>query len=113
MNHLVEFTSSDGSTKFYIESAGDAQTKEPGGGLEKAGLKPIRFDSVLEKIKPFSQDIIDFITNHNLKPDSTTLEFGFSIAAEGNIFIAKASGEASVKVTMNWHHKKIDLKKSN
>ena len=36
------------------------------------------------------------------KPDSITAEYGLSIRAEGNLFVANVAGEGSLKVTFAW-----------
>lgn len=35
-------------------------------------------------------------------PATAKLEFGVRFSAEGNVYIAKASGEATLKVTVEW-----------
>ena len=37
-----------------------------------------------------------------VQPDSTSVEFGISFAGEGTAFLAKASGEVSLKITLEW-----------
>jgi hypothetical protein len=53
-------------------------------------------------ITPLSESIISSVDNLSKKPDSITAEYGLSITAEGNLFVVKAAGEASLKVTFAW-----------
>ncbi len=38
----------------------------------------------------------------SLSPRKATLEFGIRFTAEGNIYLAKASGESTLKATIEW-----------
>lgn len=91
-------TFSGGNDSFFIESSDVAESgiKQASGNLEK------QFDRVLEKVRPFSEAIIRNFQQLETKPDSASAEFGLSVSAEGNIFVVKASGEASVRITLNW-----------
>jgi len=99
MSKLVEMKSSDG-TSFFIESSEVKRNgiKQASGHMEK------EFDKVLEKVKPFSEAIIRNFQQLDTKPDTASAEFGLSVTAEGNIFVVKAVGEASVKITLNWNN---------
>jgi hypothetical protein len=46
-------------------------------------------------------DIIDQIPAEK-KPTSFTASFGFKISGEGNIYVVKTSGEASLNFTAEW-----------
>jgi hypothetical protein len=102
MSKLVELKSPDGNTSFFIESSDlkESSVQQASGHMEK------EFDKILEKIKPFSEAIIHNFQQLDTKPDSASAEFGLSITAEGNIFVVKASGEASIKITLNWNNLK-------
>jgi len=41
-------------------------------------------------------------SKHPLIPKKASLEFGVRFTAEGDIYVVKASGEATVKVTVEW-----------
>ncbi|MCZ2121418.1 MAG: hypothetical protein LC108_04040 [Anaerolineales bacterium] len=40
-----------------------------------------------------------------ITPAKATLEFGICFSAEGDIYVVKASGEASLKVSVEWEFK--------
>jgi hypothetical protein len=90
-----------GKMTVYVEST-DVETRglvEAGdlGGREKS------IDKLLGVIEPVSESILNAV--HGLgerTPDSVSAEFGLSFTAGGNICFVKASGEASLKVTLTW-----------
>jgi altronate dehydratase len=103
MGKLVDLkTSSDGNTLF-IESSeveGSSNVQQATGFSEK------EFDKLLHRIKPFCEAIVDNFQTLSTKPNSASAEFGLNITAEGNIFIVKASGQATLKITLNWNNLK-------
>ena len=77
------------------------------GGLVQAGGPDIEknLDKMLDAIKPFCKSIVNAfegLEGETKKPDSLTAEFGLSIAAGADLFIVKASGEATIKITLKW-----------
>jgi len=72
------------------------------GGVVQAGGARITFEEMLGKVKPFCETIISNFEGLSKKPNSASAEFGLKISAEGNLFIVKASAEATLKVTLNW-----------
>jgi hypothetical protein len=71
-------------------------------GVVQAGGGKLSFEEMLQKVKPFCESIITNFRELSIKPDSASAEFGLKISAEGNLFIVKAAGEATLKVTLNW-----------
>lgn len=63
------------------------------------------FNKMLERLKPFCESIINNFQSLSKSPNSASAEFGVSIAGEGNLFVVKASGEATIKITLNWETK--------
>jgi hypothetical protein len=57
---------------------------------------------MLEIIKPFCESIVSAFDGLIKKPKSVTAEFGLTVAGEGNFLVIKASGEGTVKITLNW-----------
>jgi len=64
-------------------------------------------DKMLYAIKPYSETIIRTFQSlsDEVRPDSASAEFGLSFVGEGNVFLAKASAEASIRVTLKWQLK--------
>lgn len=99
MAKLVKLETERGS--ILIESS----ISEKSGTLQQAGgigdIKK-KFEELLEVIVPISESIISSGDKLSRKPDSITAEYGLSITAEGNLFVAKVAGEGSLKVTFEW-----------
>jgi altronate dehydratase len=104
MGKLVDLkTSSDDKTLFFIESTeveGSSKVQQATGYTEK------EFDKLLKRVKPFCEAIIDNFQTLSTQPNSASAEFGLNVTAEGNIFIVKASGQATLKITLNWNNLK-------
>ena len=104
MGKLIDLnTSSDQETIFFIESSeveGSSKVQQATGFSEK------EFDKLLHRIKPFCESIICTFKDLSTEPNSASAEFGLNITAEGNIFIVKASGQATLKITLNWNNLK-------
>lgn len=49
--------------------------------------------SVIESLRSLKDDAM---------PSKATVEFGINVSLEGNVYVVKGSGEASVKVTAEW-----------
>jgi hypothetical protein len=57
---------------------------------------------LLDVITPISESIISSVDKLSKLPDTITAEYGLSITAEGSLFVVKAAGEASLRVTFAW-----------
>jgi hypothetical protein len=104
LSKLIKFTSNNNYESILIESTEVEEyngVQQAGGNIEKA------FDSLLGKVKPLCESIINNFQNLSKKPSSASAEFGLNVTSEGNVFIVKASGQATLKITLNW----IDLNK--
>jgi len=42
------------------------------------------------------------LKGQTLRPKKATAEFGLQLTAEGNIYMVKASGQATIKVSLDW-----------
>lgn len=99
MGKLVKFTSGDSTVLIEsteVETDGWVQV-----GAVETAEKDI--DKLLGLIKPLSTSLVSTIKSIETKPDSISAEFGLGVSAEGNVFVMKASGEASLKVTLTWN----------
>jgi hypothetical protein len=105
MGKLVKLQTAHGT--ILIESA----ISEKSGSLKQAGGitdTKKKLGELLDVITPISESIISSVNKLSKKPDSITAEYGLSITAEGNLFVVKAAGEASLKVTFQWSSDKND-----
>jgi hypothetical protein len=86
-----------------IEADEDAQ-------IHGEGLKQVtsmdQMESSLEKmlsiVTPFCNALLKNFDSISRRPHSATAEFGLGFSGEGNAFIVKIAGEASVRVTLQW-----------
>lgn len=95
---IIELKPKENTDPIFIE----VREVEGESGVVQAGGK-ISFDDMLQKIRPFCESIISNIQGLAVKPNSASAEFGLKVSAKGNLFIMEASGEATVKVTLNWN----------
>ena len=113
MADLVPVTFEDGTT-VYVEPTKSAV--RPGqGGIQEAGVGAA--ERALDTAQQLSNSIKAFCSRvalsfHELKaaarPDKVTIEFGINVSAEGNVYIVKGTGEASIKLTTEWQFPEID-----
>jgi len=98
MTKILTLQTSHGEV--YVES-----TEIEAGAIEAGGLRDKNLDKLLTVLQPFCESItnaFDSLKNLSLKPQSASAEFGLNIGGEANIFIVKASAQATIKVTINW-----------
>lgn len=107
MGRLIEVNTSEGS--ILVEST---DVSEPA-SLIKAQEEIIQagvteqveknLEKMLSVINPFCEALVKNLRSMgDYKPSSASAEFGLSFSGEGNVFFVKVSGEASIKVTLNW-----------
>ena|SRR5215211_322062 len=97
MRKLIEVKS--GSGMILIETD---DVKLPSRVAKAGGRVDKNIDKMLEKVQPFCESIIRNFENLTLRPTTASAEFGLNFTFEGNVFVVKASAEATVKVTLNW-----------
>jgi len=97
----VELASSgNDSSTFLIEST---EVEDYDGVQQASGHMEKEFDKLLERVKPFCESIINNFQSLSNKPTSASAEFGLNVTVEGNVFVVKASGQATLKITLNWN----------
>lgn len=101
MEKVLEIKPTEGKEPILIEST----EIEYDSGVVQAGGSKLSFEEMLQKVKPFCESIITNFRELSVKPDSASAEFGLKISAEGNLFIVKAAGEATLKVILSWNFK--------
>ena len=94
----------------HIEVA-DAQ--QPGSRGVTSGSKVTSnvnnaWEEAKKTIVAMSEDLVGAVKSIDKKvtPDEFTLEFGLKFSADGNVFVASASAEASLQITMKYTHSK-------
>jgi len=118
MSHLIEIPYGDGKT--ILVEVRDVVAPE----VEELGrMKPRAIEKVDQNLEAVSAIIVETSqimigafqsiatlpkteeTKPPLIPAKATLEFGVSFTAEGDIYVVKASGEATLKAIVEWEFK--------
>jgi hypothetical protein len=99
MGRLVKLETGYGSVLIESSISEKSGTLRQAGGVSEIKKK---LGDLLAVITPISESIISSVDKLSRLPDSITAEYGLSITAEGDLFVVKAAGEASLKVTFTW-----------
>jgi hypothetical protein len=108
MADLVPITFEDGTT-IYVEAAERAPL--PGqSAIREATARDVAkkaVDTAQElgnSIKGFSARVVGSLNELGdvARPTKATIEFGVNVSVEGNVYVVKGGGEASIKVTAEW-----------
>ena len=123
MPKLITIKSNDQSVlRFEVDDI-DGFVSNESAVEELAGIKSDAIGNVELQAEVISTTIVDIasfmidafdsiavVSNERAKnkhsivlPTDATLEFGISFTASGNIYIVKASGEANLKIIVNWN----------
>jgi hypothetical protein len=100
-----------GGGTIWVEASESAAT--PGGSSSiteaatprDAARKAVETAEQLQgSLKAFCTSVIDSLKEmgDEAKPSKATVEFGINVSLEGNVYVVKGSGEASVKVMAEW-----------
>jgi hypothetical protein len=100
-----------GGKAIWIETEGAISSSEENlenvsvsdslGGAVDAGSQ------MTETIAAYCGNLIDTFKSfdESQKPDTITAEFGLKLSGEGNLYLVKTVGEASLKITAQWRVK--------
>jgi hypothetical protein len=105
MSKLIKLETERGSILIESSISERSGTVQQAGGISDIKKK---LGDLLDVITPISESIISSVDKLSKLPDSITAEYGLSLTAEGNLFVVKAAGEASLKVTFAWSPEKKD-----
>ena len=100
----------DDRTTIYIEASGPTVLADGSGIQEAASLTDAAdraistADDVAASIRSFCERIVQGFLNveERLRPKRASVEFGLDISIEGNVFVVKGTGAASIRVTAEW-----------
>lgn len=104
MKRLVEFPMEDGST-ILVEvdepgmGGGTLRSGRAGDMIERAS---VTYEEALGKIQPAAVSIVTRIRRMPEPPTEIAVELGISLSAEAGAFIASASTQAHLKLTLTW-----------
>lgn len=109
MGDLIPITLDNG-LMIYVESMGTTRAPVQLTGIEEAGV-PEAASKAIDTAAQLSSSIRGFCAqmvaslqelDTRMRPHKATMEFGLSISAEGNVYVVKTTGEASLKITAEW-----------
>ena len=104
MKRLVEFPLEDGST-ILVEvdepgmGGGTLRSGRTGDMIERAS---ITYEDALGKIQPAAVSIVSRIRRMPEPPTEIAVELGISLSAEAGAFIASATTQAHLILTLTW-----------
>jgi Trypsin-co-occurring domain 1 len=108
MATLVPVTFPDGIT-IYVESTESAAlpgepTIQEASAADAAAKALETAQQLSDSVKMFCARVIGSLRElaPNRQPAKATVEFGLNISLEGNVYLVKSSGEASIKITAEW-----------
>ncbi len=108
MAKVIPMKFEDGTT-IYVESVESARL--PGAPTIQEASAADAVEKSLDTAAQLNNSIKAFCARiiksfHELedssKPNKATIEFGLDISLEGNVYIVKTTGEASIKITAEW-----------
>ena len=98
MGKLVKLETEHGSVLIESSISGRSGILQRAGGIGDIRKK---LGDMLDVIASISEPIFSSFNKLSRLPDSITAEYGLSVTAEGNLFVVKAAGEASLKLLLH------------
>ncbi|MFJ5997130.1 CU044_2847 family protein [Streptomyces sp. NPDC092370] len=92
---------SGGSVLVEVDNGPQAVVRvaRPGGMVAEASQT---LERGLESVREAAHAVLAKVTDLPRQPDKITLELGLKLSAEAGVFLAKAAGEGSLTLTMEW-----------
>jgi Trypsin-co-occurring domain 1 len=108
MAQLVPMTFEDGTT-LYVEAV-DSLPRPGASAIQEAGAGDVAARAVEtarelgDSIKAFSSRVVGSLNELGVaaRPTRATIEFGVNVSVEGNVYVVKGAGEASIRVVAEW-----------
>jgi len=90
------------------ELAGEMKTDRVSRGAHDSLAQAVMsFDRISETIKSYCTSLVETFKGleTDFAPDKITAQFGLKVSGEGNVYVVKASSEASLTITAEWEFK--------
>jgi hypothetical protein len=103
VTYLVEVPVEGGATiavEVEGDGAGVVRAARPGEVIATATKS---FEAALERLQPMAQALVDKLGGLADRPDEIGVEFGIKLSMDAGLVIARTSGEANFKVSLQWH----------
>jgi hypothetical protein len=100
----------DDRTKIYVEAAESTVLADGSGIQEAASLEDAAdravatAEDLAASIRSFCERIVGGFQDveERLRPQRASVDFGLDVSVEGNVYVVKGTGSASVRVTAEW-----------
>jgi hypothetical protein len=103
MTKVLEFDSAaDGAILIEVDEEYGGEQQEASAIADFAQKASISLEQALAPIKPIVTKAMSAITDLPTKPDQLEVEFGLKLSGSAGAIIAKAEGEATIKVKVVW-----------
>jgi hypothetical protein len=103
MSKVLEFDSVDGGAILVeVDEIYGAEQHEASSVGDFAQKALISLEQALAPIKPIVTKVMSVVTELPTKPEQLELEFGLKMSGGAGAIIAKAEGEATIKVKVVW-----------
>jgi len=108
MAELVPLTFENGRT-IYVEATDHVVVRDQD-GIQEAAKGKDAVTKAVDAAQELSQSVQalcasvvgDFMAMTEGRPTKATIEFGVNVSIEGNVYLVKGAGEASIAITAEW-----------
>ncbi|MDS1269371.1 CU044_2847 family protein [Lipingzhangella sp. LS1_29] len=101
MAEIIEFGTEQGDT-ILVECSTSNSTIMDASGRDVMRYAEHNFERVLGKVRQVASGVAAELSDPEFRPAEVKVELGVKINAEAAVYIARASGEGSIKVTLTW-----------
>jgi Trypsin-co-occurring domain 1 len=108
MADVIPVKLKDGTT-IYIEGAESVKLRglpaiQNAGLADQAEKSLVTAQELTNSVKAFCGHIMSSFRDlgKDAQPSKAIIEFGLNISLEGNVYLVKTSGQASIKITAEW-----------
>jgi Trypsin-co-occurring domain 1 len=113
---LVPITFETGLT-VYVEASAPA-TLQGGTAIREAAAEDAAVraldtgQQLVTSIRAFCERVIDSLheLHESALPAKATVEFGLDISVEGNVYVVKGTGAATIKITAEWEFVRVQTR---
>lgn len=101
MAEIVQFEATNGES-ILIESSNSNSAIIDASGRDVMRYAEQNFEKVLGKVRQVADGLANEFSHLKSRPAEVKVELGVNVNAEATVFLARASGEGSLKVTLTW-----------
>lgn len=76
--------------------------RRAGRGADQLPIIQETYEQGLESVRHLAEHTVKKIRDLSRRPDRVTLELGIKVSAQAGLFVASASGDANITLTLEW-----------